>query len=61
MNERLKSVIHPKSLCRRCLDDAMMQFVSEEKFNLSANYCSHIEEHTNDPVYAEIEKEVVAF
>ena len=33
-------------------------FVSEEKFNLSANYCSHIEEHTNDPVYAEIEKEV---
>ena len=35
-----------------------MQFVSEEKFNLSANYCSHIEEHTNDPVYAEIEKEV---
>ena len=36
----------------------MMHFVSEEKFNLSANYCSHIEEHTNDPVYAEIEKEV---
>ena len=38
----------------------MMHFVSEEKFNLSANYCSHIEEHTNDPVYAEIEKEVTS-
>ena len=25
---------------------------------MSANYCSHIEEHTNDLVYADIEKEV---
>ncbi len=33
--------------------------VLEEKFNLSANYCSHIEEHTNDAIYSEIEKEVV--
>ena len=35
------------------------KFVLEEKFNLSANYCSHIEEHTNDTIYAEIEKEVI--
>ena len=36
-----------------------LKFVLEEKFNLSANYCSHIEEHTNDAIYSEIEKEVV--
>ena len=35
------------------------KYVLEEKFNLSANYCSHIEEHTNDTIYAEIEKEVI--
>ena len=35
------------------------KFALEEKFNLSANYCSHIEEHTNDAIYADIEKEVV--
>lgn len=37
----------------------ILKIVLEEKFNLSANYCSHIEEHTNDDIYAEIEKEVV--
>ena len=31
---------------------------AEEKFNLSANYCSHIEEHTDDAIYGDIEKEV---
>ena len=60
MNERLKSAIHPKFL--KAYADGVwmmiMHFVSEEKFNLSANYCSHIEEHTNDQIYAEIEKEV---
>ena len=33
-------------------------FIAEEKFNLTANYCSHIEEHTEDAIYVEIEKEV---
>ena len=32
--------------------------IAEEKFNLSANYCSHIEEHTDDAIYGDIEKEV---
>ena len=26
---------------------------------MTANYCSHIEEHTDDAIYSEIEKEVV--
>ena len=33
-------------------------FIAEEKFNLTANYCSHIEEHTDDAIYGDIEKEV---
>ena len=40
----------------------MSVFYDEEvKFNLSANYCSHIEEHTDDAIYGDIEKEVCFF
>ena len=42
-------------------EESLILFLVEEKFNLSANYCSHIEEHTNDSIYGEIEKEVVSF
>ena len=34
-----------------------MYFV-EEKFNLSVQYCSNIENHTNEDIYGEVEKEV---
>ena len=34
-----------------------MYFV-EEKFNLSVEYCSNIENHTNEDIYGEVEKEV---
>ena len=30
----------------------------EEKFNLSAEYCSNIEQHTEDQVYTQVEAEV---
>ena len=30
----------------------------EEKFNLSAEFCSNIEQHTQDPIYGDVEKEV---
>ena len=42
-------------------EESLILFLVEEKFNLSANYCSHIEGHTNDSIYGEIEKEVVSF
>ena len=30
----------------------------EEKFNLTAEFCSHIEEHTNTTEYTAVEQEV---
>ena len=30
----------------------------EEKYNLTAEYCLNIEQHTNDSIYSEIENEV---
>ena len=32
--------------------------ILEDKFNLTAEYCSHIEEHVNDSIYTEVEREV---
>ena len=31
----------------------------EEKFNLTAEYCADIENHTNETIYTEVEKEVL--
>ena len=31
---------------------------SEEKFNLTVEFCSNIENNTEDPAYADVEKEV---
>ena len=33
-------------------------YIVEEKFNLSVEYCSNIENHTNEDIYGEVEKEV---
>ena len=30
----------------------------EEKYNLTKGYCANIEDHTDDPIYEDIEKEV---
>lgn len=30
----------------------------EEKYNLTKEYCANIEDHTDDPIYEDIEKEV---
>ena len=32
--------------------------ILEEKFNLTADFCNHIESHTNSSVYSDVEKEV---
>ena len=32
--------------------------LSEEKYNLSADFCLNIEDHTDDPIYTDIEEEV---
>ena len=31
----------------------------EEKFNLTAEFCADIENHTNETIYTEVEKEVL--
>ena len=33
----------------------------EERFNLSAEYCSHIENHTDENIYRDVEKEVMNY
>ena len=33
-------------------------FILESQFALTSEYCSQIEEHTNDTVYTHVEKEV---
>ena len=30
----------------------------EEKYNLTKEYCANIEDHTDDPIYEDIENEV---
>ena len=35
--------------------------LSEERYNLTVEICSHIEDYTEHPRYTEIEKEVVNF
>ena len=35
-------------------------FYSEEKFNLTVEFCANIENNTEDPAYGPVEKEVVA-
>ena len=33
-------------------------FLKEKKFNLSMDFCSHIENHTKEDIYGDVEKEV---
>ena len=36
----------------------LIEQFSEEKFNLTAEFCADIESHTNETVYKEVENEV---
>ena len=36
----------------------LIKLFSEEKFNLTAEFCGDIESHTNETVYKEVENEV---
>ena len=33
--------------------------LSEEKYNLTVDFCSNIENYTDDPIYSEVEQEVL--
>ena len=39
----------------------MIVNVLEEKYNLTQEYCANIELHTDDPIYSDVEKEVISF
>ena len=39
----------------------MIWNVLEEKYNLTQEYCANIELHTDDPIYSDVEKEVISF
>ena len=39
------------------LSSLMIGILLEERYNLTASFCSNIEQHTEDPIYADVEKE----
>ena len=45
-------------ICRFYKDFIMIQ-PSEEKYNLSIEFCSNFEDHTDDPIYSDVEKEAI--